>query len=242
VAGKRNIESIEIQGGLWANVGETRKSVEERLSDPDYSRKAAGGEWVILRKWLVPVWISDSMIHQELRLRAGVIWKDSDNTEEFLFKFDSENGNNASIVIGEVIINVMKREGEKIINSVGAEKTTLKERLEKLSVKNDRLKSERSKPDDWRDIVRTETIWRSSVKDELQKIEEIEPIKEIWGSFIFSYLAGCISVAAYLLIEPTTLEFFLLFLPVSSIISAIAGYFKTSKRWEAAMKRLRDRI
>lgn len=72
IAGIRNIRSVEVHGGLWANVGETTKSVEERLSGLDYSRKAGGGDWIILNQWRVPDWISDSMLHTKLRLNPKI--------------------------------------------------------------------------------------------------------------------------------------------------------------------------
>lgn len=49
VAGSRNVTTAHSQGGLWANVGETSKSVEERLEALDYGRKAAGEDWIQIK-------------------------------------------------------------------------------------------------------------------------------------------------------------------------------------------------
>ena len=45
VAGERNMKLAQIEGGLWANVGQTTRGVSDRLRDDDYKRKAAGGKW-----------------------------------------------------------------------------------------------------------------------------------------------------------------------------------------------------
>jgi len=63
VAGSRNMAPGAVtldNKGLIANVGKTDRSVEERLRDPDYARKAAGGDWRIIKTWQVPDTISDT--------------------------------------------------------------------------------------------------------------------------------------------------------------------------------------
>jgi len=87
VAGSRNLRSAQSHGGIFFNLGETRRSVKDRLSDPDYSRKAAGGEWEVLGAWNVPEHISDRDIHSvmlgsPILSRAAV----KSNTEEFFAK------------------------------------------------------------------------------------------------------------------------------------------------------------
>jgi hypothetical protein len=49
VAGERNISKND-ERVTFANVGDAY-SVEERMKDVDYSRKAAGGAWTVLEKW-----------------------------------------------------------------------------------------------------------------------------------------------------------------------------------------------
>jgi ATP-dependent helicase YprA (DUF1998 family) len=87
VAGKRNLKSAEIHGGIFFNLGETKRTIAERLSDVDYSRKAAGGEWEVLGTWNIPDYISDKDIHKVI-LNSPIISKAAvkKNTEEFFAK------------------------------------------------------------------------------------------------------------------------------------------------------------
>jgi hypothetical protein len=248
VAGSRSLDSIEVHGGLWANVGETTKSVEERLSGMDYSRKAAGGEWVILNKWKVPIWFSDSMVHQELRKSETVVWKNSANSEEFLFIGDQKNANLASLIIGEAIIKLMNSENEKIINSINSDRTALRKKLEQLSSKKEKLDGERPKPTDqfevtnWKIVAQTEKAWKKTIKDEVLRVENLDPIEEIKSSFLFSYLLGFISVIVYIVLEPSTPVFLLVFLPISSLISSVAGFYKTKGRWKSLIDSLKEKL
>ena len=143
VAGSRNIDSVSIHGGLWANVGETKRSVEQRLLDIDYSRKCAGGDWIILNKWKVPVWISDSMIHNEIKLNKKILFRNSNNSEEFLFYDDSGNGNAASLIVAEAIVKVMKVESEKALVRLSVDRDILREKLIKLKNKKERIIGEK---------------------------------------------------------------------------------------------------
>lgn len=246
VAGSRNLDGIEVHGGLWANVGETTKSVEERLSDLDYARKAAGGDWVILNKWRVPASISDTQIHQELRTNPKVIWKNSANSEEFFFPGDQKNGNLASLIIGEAIIKIMNSENEKVINSINSDRTALRKRLEQLSSKKERLEEEKirtpSEVSNWKISIQTEKVWKKMIKDEVLKHQNLNPVEEIKASFLFSYILGLASVVPYLLLEPSTPIFLLVFLPISSLISSIAGFFKTKKRWNALISSIKEKL
>lgn len=170
IAGIRNIRSVEVHGGLWANVGETTKSVEERLTNNDYRLKAAGGDWVILNKWRVPAWISDKDIHEEIKKNKNILWKNSTNSEEFLFYSDLGNGNAASLIVAEAIVKIMNSESEKIFKKVQIDKDILKEKLQKLSNKRDRIVSDSGfiePQSDWKDFAKGETIWRTSVKKRL---------------------------------------------------------------------------
>lgn len=243
VAGSRNIESVSIHGGLWANVGETKRSVEERLLDIDYSRKCSGGDWIILNKWKVPIWISDTMIHDEIRLSKKILWKNSINSEEFLFFDDSGNGNAASLIIAEAIVKIMKIEGDKVFKKISVDKEILKERLSKLQKKKERIAGEKEKINPgWRNTVLSETIWRKLVKEEVKKISNVDIKKEIVSSFIFSYVVGCLSVFAYFIFEPSHPIFFLIFLPASSIITSVISVYKMKSKWDAALKVLKEKI
>lgn len=245
IAGIRNIGSVAVHGGLWANVGETTKSVEERLLGVDYARKAAGGDWVILNKWRVPAWISDKDIHEEIKKNKNILWKNSTNSEEFLFYSDSGNGNAASLIVAEAIVKIINSESQKIFGKIEVDREILKEKLKKLSDKRERIVAQSShseqKPD-WRELVKSETVWRASIKKEFNLIYNLDWKKEILSSFIFSYVMGCISVVAYLIFEPSTTIFLLVFLPVSSVISSVIGFFKMKDVWKKRLSRLKEKI
>lgn len=92
VAGSRNMLTAKAQGGLWANVGETRVGVEARLMGDDYRRKAAGGDWVVIARYAVPPDASDKDVHRALKAHPGARWVRSPNTEEFFFPGDRGDG------------------------------------------------------------------------------------------------------------------------------------------------------
>jgi hypothetical protein len=56
-----------------ANVGYTSKTVEERLSDSDYSRKAAGGLWKVIHTWDIPDQATESKVHRLLEESYALI-------------------------------------------------------------------------------------------------------------------------------------------------------------------------
>lgn len=87
VAGSRNLRSAQAHGGIFFNLGETKRNVRDRLSDSDYSRKAAGGEWEVLGVWNVPEHISDRDVHN-MMLGSTILSKATvkSNTEEFFAK------------------------------------------------------------------------------------------------------------------------------------------------------------
>ena len=103
VAGERNMLTAGAQGGLWANVGETRVGVEERLRGGDYRRKAAGGAWRILARWRVPEGFSDRDVHPILRAHEGVRPSSSANGEEFFFEGDRGDGSVAIRILGPLM-------------------------------------------------------------------------------------------------------------------------------------------
>jgi hypothetical protein len=245
IAGIRNVRSVQVHGGLWANVGQTTKSVEERLCGLDYARKAAGGEWVILNKWRVPAWISDKDIHEEIKKNKKILWKNSVNSEEFLFYNDSGNGNAASLIVAEAIVKIMNTESEKIFRKIEIDRSMLKEKLQRLSDKRERIVAESGfiePKSGWKDFAKEETIWRKSIREEVSSIERLDWKKEILSSFLFSYVIGCISIVAYLIFEPSTLTFLLVFLPASSIMSSIIGFLKMKAGLKEKLRGLKEKI
>ena len=86
VYGERNHNSDVI---THANVGFTSRTVEERLTDSDYSRKAAGGKWKVIHTWNIPDQATESKIH---RLLEGTYRRtiDTSNSEEFRFNLPAE--------------------------------------------------------------------------------------------------------------------------------------------------------
>lgn len=114
VAGERNMLTARVQGGLWANVGETRVGVESRLRGDDYRRKAAGGAWRIISRWRVPDDFSDRDIHRVLKRHRRVTWVPSSNTEEFFFEGDEGDGSVAVAILGGLIPSRESHIGESI--------------------------------------------------------------------------------------------------------------------------------
>lgn len=114
VAGERNMLTARAQGGLWANVGETRVGVESRLRGDDYRRKAAGGAWRIISRWRVPDDFSDRDIHRVLKRHRRVTWVPSSNTEEFFFEGDEGDGSVAVAILEGLIPSRESHIGESI--------------------------------------------------------------------------------------------------------------------------------
>lgn len=247
VAGSRNVITAHSQGGLWANVGETSKSVEERLEGLDYARKMAGGDWIILNQWRVPDWISDSMLHTKLRLNPKIKWFDSHNTEEFLFTEDTGDGNNASEYIGAAIMEVVMEESHKQIAGIKSERNSLREKLKKLQDEKSRKDSESAinksdSPPSWRDKSSQEMLWKKEASDQVDKINQSPNLSEIRDEVIFSYLLGLVSVLAYLFFKPTMIEFIFLFLPVSSSLSAGIGLIRSRIKWKSRLNIIKEKL
>jgi len=109
IAGERNINAAQINGGLFANVGQTTRTVQERISDKDYRQKTAGGKWKILLQDISLGEFEDAHIHEQLRERNDVIWDPtSPNTEEFHFITDIGNGDEVKRIIAECIENLKR--------------------------------------------------------------------------------------------------------------------------------------
>jgi len=104
VAGERNMRLAPTEGGLYANVGQTTRSVADRLRDDDYKRKAAGGKWQVLLEQEVGDLTTDKQIHPLLKRHPDVSWDpDSDNTEEFFFRGDPGDGSVARLIVGGIL-------------------------------------------------------------------------------------------------------------------------------------------
>ena len=102
VAGERNIQTVETLGGLYFNLGQTSRSVEERLKDPDYRRKNAAGKWVVLHKWEVEDSLTDSVFH-ELLEDNGIDRSGTNNTEEFFAHGDDGTADEVAKIIQDYI-------------------------------------------------------------------------------------------------------------------------------------------
>ena len=102
VAGERNIQAVDFFGGLYFNLGQTDRSVEERLKDPDYRRKNAGGKWVILHEWEVEDSLTDSVFHEILE-DSGINRSGTNNTEEFFAPGDDGTADEAAKIVQDYI-------------------------------------------------------------------------------------------------------------------------------------------
>lgn len=104
VAGERLMRTAGNLGGLYANVGQTSRTPEERLTDDDYRRKAAGGKWQVLFRYPVGGFLTDKQIHPLLKGHPDVRWDpDSHNTEEFFFVGDPGDGSVAAGILMEIL-------------------------------------------------------------------------------------------------------------------------------------------
>lgn len=129
VAGERNMELAALRGGgLYVNVGQTTRDVEDRLRDDDYKRKAAGGKWKVILQQDVGE-LTDKDIHPILKKHPRIYWDpDSNNTEEFLFVDDPGDGSVAKKTVIEILTQccmpLLKQENERLqgqIDSLHAE-------------------------------------------------------------------------------------------------------------------------
>jgi superfamily II DNA or RNA helicase len=86
VAGERNTKNGMV---TFANVGDAY-SVEERMKDVDYSRKAAGGAWTVLKKWEIGQ-LRDHDLRPSLNKYLGEPDpSETGNTEEYAFNCSIE--------------------------------------------------------------------------------------------------------------------------------------------------------
>lgn len=119
--------------GLHANVGETDRTIEERLKDKDYRRKNPGGKWITIYDSGLIDGITDREIHQHLKCRPDVKWdQKSDNTEEFLFINDSGDGKEAKRIVEEIVRRIALPLLQQEIDQLRSENENLKKENEKL--------------------------------------------------------------------------------------------------------------
>ena len=125
VAGERNMELAALGGrGLYVNVGQTTRDVEDRLRDDDYKRKAAGGKWKVILQQDVGE-LTDKDIHPILKKHPRISWDpDSNNTEEFLFVDDPGDGSVARKTVIEILTpycqSLLKKENENLRDRISA--------------------------------------------------------------------------------------------------------------------------
>lgn len=118
VAGERNCRkgAVSDNGGLWANVGQTSRNPEDRLTDDDYRKKAAGGKWLVLAQFDVGDSLTDYDVHKYLKSHPEIKYDYSSNTEEFLFTTDDGSGRRAKEIVGEFVeVNCIPMLQNKVI-------------------------------------------------------------------------------------------------------------------------------
>jgi hypothetical protein len=91
------------KNGLCANVGQTSRTTRQRLNDPDYKAKQAGGKFRCYWQVKVPTTLRDHHIHQKLKKHSRVRWTRSANTEEFRFLDDSGDAKEATRIVEDII-------------------------------------------------------------------------------------------------------------------------------------------
>jgi len=213
VAGSRNIESCSSHGGLFVNVGQTDRDVNERLSDSDYSRKNGSGTWIILAQWTVPNWISDHDVHEILRTKEGISWGNETNTEEFFFAGETADAKTAKLIVESAICCAIMNgarslfagaKDDKIIPAIPApSKPYTTAGFDAVSSK-------------WRDIAERETIWRKKAQSNLAQLKEIPSVEDIAWRFSFSLITGLVLVGLSLAVKPPALLMLLVFCPILS--------------------------
>lgn len=237
VAGQRNIESVELHAGLFANVGETDRAISDRLSDSDYARKCSGGNWVILASWKIPNWISDHDVHAILRTNDRISWGNPTNTEEFFFAGESDAIQFAKTIVESAVccaimngarsLNVGTK-AEDVIPAFGkAPKPYTIASFDAASVK-------------WRDIAAKETVWRKKAQANLDELKVIPSVTDIAWRFLFSIVSGVALVGLSLLIKPSALVMLLICCPAFSIFAVASEVSWLRKMVKKALVRAKD--
>lgn len=237
VAGQRNIDSVELHTGLFANVGETTVSVSERLSNVDYARKCSGGNWTILASWKIPDWISDHDVHAILRTNDRISWGNPTNTEEFFFAGESDAIQFAKTTVESAVccaimnaarsLNVGTK-AEEIIPAFGkAPKPYTVAGFDAVSVK-------------WRDIASKETIWRKKAQANLDELKVIPCAEDILWRFSFSLITGLVLVGLSLAIKPPALLMLFVCCPVASVLAVASEVWWIRRMVSKALVRAKD--
>jgi hypothetical protein len=119
IAGERNMKAVKDLGGLYANVGQTTRTVYDRIKDKDYRLKSGGGTWKVIIEDAPLGKFEDAHIHELLRKRNNVKWDpESLNTEEFHFITDKGDGEEAKRIVKECLNNLRPHSIEKDIDIV----------------------------------------------------------------------------------------------------------------------------
>jgi len=119
IAGERNMKAVKDLGGLYANVGQTTRTVYDRIKDKDYRLKSGAGTWKVIIEDTPLGKFEDAHIHELLRKRGDVKWDpESLNTEEFHFITDKGDGEEAKRIVKECLNNLRPHSIEKDIDIV----------------------------------------------------------------------------------------------------------------------------
>jgi len=119
IAGERNMKAVKDLGGLYANVGQTTRTVYDRIKDKDYRLKSGAGTWKVIIEDTPLGKFEDAHIHELLRKRNDVKWDpQSSNTEEFHFITDKGDGEEVKRIIKECLNNLQPHLIEKDIDIV----------------------------------------------------------------------------------------------------------------------------
>lgn len=145
-------------------------------------------------------------------------------------------------------MKVINPNGEKIVTSGDSDRINLLKKLEYLSSKKEKLDIVKNKSifysdsNNWKIGLETEKVLKKMIKDEVSKHQELNFLEEIKGSFIHSYFLGLLFSIIYIIFEPSLLSLFLIFLPISSIVSSILGFYKLKDRWDFLINRLKEKL
>jgi len=107
IAGDRMMKGAIAMNGLFANVGQTTRTVYDRIKDKDYQQKSGAGAWQVIIEDAPLGEFKDFHIHEFLRERDDVKWDaNSSNTEEFHFITDIGDGKEARRIVKECLNNL----------------------------------------------------------------------------------------------------------------------------------------
>lgn len=145
-------------------------------------------------------------------------------------------------------MKVINPNGEKVVTSGDSDRINLLKKLEHLSSKKEKIDIVKAKsiiyPEsvNWKIGFETEKVWKKMIKDEVVKHQELDFLNEIKDSFVHSYFLGLLFGIIYIIFEPSTLFFLVIFLPATSLISSILGFYKLKSRWDSLINRLKEKL